>query len=97
MLQCHVQKVLKEVTFVNFVINTIVSLQKKSRCIYKKKLTPNHSKNTLTLYACVDFQGFTYPPHVGLSIGTAADPQFVLMEVHYDNPSYTEGLYPHTL
>ncbi|XP_047931727.1 DBH-like monooxygenase protein 1 isoform X1 [Anser cygnoides] len=37
-------------------------------------------------------EGFTYPPHVGLSIGTAADPQFVLMEVHYDNPSYTEGL-----
>ncbi|NXP76152.1 MOXD1 protein, partial [Ramphastos sulfuratus] len=37
-------------------------------------------------------QGFTYPPHVGLSIGTAADPQFVLMEVHYDNPSYAEGL-----
>ncbi|XP_039914071.1 DBH-like monooxygenase protein 1 [Hirundo rustica] len=37
-------------------------------------------------------EGFTYPPHVGLSIGTAADPLFVLMEVHYDNPSFTEGL-----
>ncbi|XP_064505528.1 DBH-like monooxygenase protein 1 [Pseudopipra pipra] len=37
-------------------------------------------------------EGFTYPPHVGLSIGTASDPLFVLMEVHYDNPSYTEGL-----
>uniref|UniRef100_A0A8D2N7M7 Monooxygenase DBH like 1 n=1 Tax=Zonotrichia albicollis TaxID=44394 RepID=A0A8D2N7M7_ZONAL len=37
-------------------------------------------------------EGFTYPPHVGLSIGTAADPLFVLMEVHYDNPSETEGL-----
>nr|XP_028579274.1 DBH-like monooxygenase protein 1 [Podarcis muralis] len=37
-------------------------------------------------------EGFTYPPHVGLSIGTASDPQYVLMEVHYDNPSYMEGM-----
>ncbi|XP_020635575.3 DBH-like monooxygenase protein 1 isoform X1 [Pogona vitticeps] len=37
-------------------------------------------------------EGFTYPPHVGLSIGTALDPQYVLMEVHYDNPSYVEGM-----
>ncbi|XP_077208807.1 DBH-like monooxygenase protein 1 [Paroedura picta] len=36
-------------------------------------------------------EGFTYPPHVGLSIGTATDPQYVLMEIHYDNPSYLEG------
>ncbi|KAF4092099.1 hypothetical protein AMELA_G00017020 [Ameiurus melas] len=32
-------------------------------------------------------EGFTYPPHVGLSIGTAADPVYVLLEVHYDNPA----------
>ncbi|XP_026505329.1 DBH-like monooxygenase protein 1 [Terrapene carolina triunguis] len=37
-------------------------------------------------------KAFTYPPHVGLSIGTSTDPQYVLMEVHYDNPSYLEGL-----
>lgn len=37
-------------------------------------------------------QGFTYPSHVGLSIGTATDPHYVLMEVHYDNPSYLEGM-----
>nr|XP_020635575.1 DBH-like monooxygenase protein 1 isoform X1 [Pogona vitticeps] len=37
-------------------------------------------------------EGFTYPPRVGLSIGTALDPQYVLMEVHYDNPSYVEGM-----
>ncbi|XP_013915210.1 PREDICTED: DBH-like monooxygenase protein 1 [Thamnophis sirtalis] len=37
-------------------------------------------------------EGFIYPPHVGLSIGTALDPQYVLMEVHYDNPSYLEVL-----
>ncbi|XP_005280343.1 DBH-like monooxygenase protein 1 isoform X1 [Chrysemys picta bellii] len=37
-------------------------------------------------------EAFTYPPHVGLSIGTSTDPQYVLMEVHYDNPSYLEGL-----
>ncbi|XP_044304965.1 DBH-like monooxygenase protein 1 [Varanus komodoensis] len=37
-------------------------------------------------------EGFMYPPHVGLSIGSAADPQYVLMEVHYDNPSYMEGM-----
>ncbi|XP_062858528.1 DBH-like monooxygenase protein 1 homolog [Trichomycterus rosablanca] len=32
-------------------------------------------------------EGFTYPPHVGMSIGTAEDPVYVLMEVHYDNPA----------
>ncbi|KAH0622308.1 hypothetical protein JD844_024498 [Phrynosoma platyrhinos] len=41
-------------------------------------------------------EGFTYPPHVGLSIGTALDPQYVLMEVHYDNPSYREGMFLHS-
>ncbi|MGH0127521.1 UNVERIFIED_CONTAM: hypothetical protein FKN15_064757 [Acipenser sinensis] len=31
---------------------------------------------------------FTYPPHVGVSIGTSLDPVYVLMEMHYDNPTY---------
>lgn len=46
---------------------------------------------------CFQSQGFIYPPHVGLSIGTALDPQYVLMEVHYDNPSYIEGMFLHLL
>ncbi|XP_066461665.1 DBH-like monooxygenase protein 1 isoform X1 [Eleutherodactylus coqui] len=37
-------------------------------------------------------EGFTYPPHAGLSIGTSTDPTYVLMEVHYDNPLQQEGL-----
>lgn len=37
-------------------------------------------------------QGFTYPPHVGLSIGTSIDPVYVLMEVHYDNPAFQQGI-----
>ncbi|XP_069462783.1 DBH-like monooxygenase protein 1 [Ambystoma mexicanum] len=37
-------------------------------------------------------EGFTYPPHVGLSIGAPTDPKYVLMEIHYDNPSFQEGL-----
>ncbi|KAM8945538.1 DBH-like monooxygenase protein 1 [Pelodytes ibericus] len=37
-------------------------------------------------------EGFTYPQHVGLSIGLSSDPKYVLMEVHYDNPSHREGL-----
>lgn len=36
-------------------------------------------------------QGFSYPPHVGLSLGTPLDPRYVLLEVHYDNPTYEEG------
>ncbi|XP_036418630.1 LOW QUALITY PROTEIN: DBH-like monooxygenase protein 1 homolog [Colossoma macropomum] len=32
-------------------------------------------------------EGFTYPVHVGMSIGTDIDPVYVLMEVHYDNPA----------
>lgn len=36
-------------------------------------------------------QGFTYPSHVGLSIGTPIDPIYVLMEVHYDNPTLQQG------
>ncbi|XP_053316119.1 DBH-like monooxygenase protein 1 [Spea bombifrons] len=37
-------------------------------------------------------EGFTYPPHVGLSIGLPTDPTYVLMEIHYDNPSHQDGL-----
>ncbi|XP_012993949.4 DBH-like monooxygenase protein 1 homolog isoform X2 [Esox lucius] len=37
-------------------------------------------------------RGFTYPPHVGLSIGTSIDPVYVLMEVHYDNPDLQQGV-----
>uniref|UniRef100_A0AC11D9Y7 Monooxygenase DBH like 1 n=1 Tax=Ovis aries TaxID=9940 RepID=A0AC11D9Y7_SHEEP len=37
-------------------------------------------------------KGFSYPPHVGLSLGTPLDPHYVLLEVHYDNPTYKEGL-----
>lgn len=37
-------------------------------------------------------EGFSYPPHVGLSIGTSIDPVYVLMEVHYDNPTIQQGL-----
>ncbi|XP_023665921.2 DBH-like monooxygenase protein 1 homolog [Paramormyrops kingsleyae] len=37
-------------------------------------------------------EGFAYPKHVGLSIGTSMDPLYVLMEVHYDNPSLQQGV-----
>ncbi|XP_018599031.1 DBH-like monooxygenase protein 1 homolog isoform X1 [Scleropages formosus] len=37
-------------------------------------------------------EGFTYPPHAGLSIGTSIDPVYVLMEVHYDNPALQQGV-----
>ncbi|XP_065112794.1 DBH-like monooxygenase protein 1 homolog [Paramisgurnus dabryanus] len=37
-------------------------------------------------------EGFTYPPHVGMSIGTLIDPVFVQMEIHFDNPSLQKGI-----
>eukprot|EP00062_Callorhinchus_milii_P013958 gi/632962755/ref/XP_007897496.1/ PREDICTED: DBH-like monooxygenase protein 1 [Callorhinchus milii] len=37
-------------------------------------------------------KGFSYPSNAGLSIGTATDPVYVMMEIHYDNPTYQEGL-----
>uniref|UniRef100_A0A9J8DIX8 Monooxygenase, DBH-like 1 n=2 Tax=Cyprinus carpio TaxID=7962 RepID=A0A9J8DIX8_CYPCA len=37
-------------------------------------------------------QGFTYPPHVGMSIGTSIDPVYVQMEIHFDNPSLQRGI-----
>ncbi|MEJ1286814.1 hypothetical protein NN561_017825 [Cricetulus griseus] len=37
-------------------------------------------------------EGFTYPPHVGLSLGMPLDPHYVLLEVHYDNPAHKKGL-----
>lgn len=36
-------------------------------------------------------KGFSFPPDVGLSLGTADDPTYVLMEVHYDNPGFQQG------
>ncbi|XP_073672824.1 DBH-like monooxygenase protein 1 homolog [Garra rufa] len=37
-------------------------------------------------------EGFTYPPHVGMSIGTSIDPVYVQMEIHFDNPSLQKGI-----
>ncbi|XP_051511245.1 DBH-like monooxygenase protein 1 homolog isoform X2 [Myxocyprinus asiaticus] len=37
-------------------------------------------------------EGFTYPPHVGMSIGTSIDPVYVQMEIHFDNPSLQRGI-----
>lgn len=37
-------------------------------------------------------EAFTYPSHVGVSIGTSLDPLYVLMEMHYDNPTYQADL-----
>ncbi|XP_056115845.1 DBH-like monooxygenase protein 1 homolog [Rhinichthys klamathensis goyatoka] len=36
-------------------------------------------------------EGFTYPPHVGMSIGTSIDPVYVQMEIHFDNLSLQRG------
>ncbi|XP_059354741.1 DBH-like monooxygenase protein 1 homolog [Carassius carassius] len=37
-------------------------------------------------------EGFTYPPHAGMSIGTSIDPVYVQMEIHFDNPSSKRGI-----
>ncbi|XP_042611792.1 DBH-like monooxygenase protein 1 homolog isoform X1 [Cyprinus carpio] len=37
-------------------------------------------------------EGFTYPPHAGMSIGTSTDPVYVQMEIHFDNPSLQRGI-----
>ncbi|XP_077076384.1 DBH-like monooxygenase protein 1 homolog [Siphateles boraxobius] len=37
-------------------------------------------------------EGFTYPPHVGMSLGTSIDPVYVQMEIHFDNPSFQRGI-----
>uniref|UniRef100_A0A8C1Z4X2 Monooxygenase, DBH-like 1 n=1 Tax=Cyprinus carpio TaxID=7962 RepID=A0A8C1Z4X2_CYPCA len=37
-------------------------------------------------------EGFTYPPHAGMSIGTSIDPVYVQMEIHFDNPSLQRGI-----
>uniref|UniRef100_A0A8C5W798 Monooxygenase DBH like 1 n=1 Tax=Leptobrachium leishanense TaxID=445787 RepID=A0A8C5W798_9ANUR len=50
------------------------------------------SCETIIFAWAIGGEGFTYPPHVGLSIGLSTDPKYVLMEIHYDNPSHREGL-----
>uniref|UniRef100_A0A6Q2XIZ8 DOMON domain-containing protein n=1 Tax=Esox lucius TaxID=8010 RepID=A0A6Q2XIZ8_ESOLU len=47
---------------------------------------------TIVFAWAIGGEGFTYPPHVGLSIGTSIDPVYVLMEVHYDNPDLQQGV-----
>ncbi|XP_024407943.2 DBH-like monooxygenase protein 1 [Desmodus rotundus] len=51
-----------------------------------------HTCETVVFAWAIGGEGFSYPPHVGLSLGTPLDPRYVLLEVHYDNPSYKEGL-----
>ncbi|KAL0967362.1 hypothetical protein UPYG_G00251280 [Umbra pygmaea] len=47
---------------------------------------------TIVFAWAIGGEGFTYPPHVGLSIGTSTDPVNVLMEIHYDNPFLQQGM-----
>ncbi|XP_061434271.1 DBH-like monooxygenase protein 1 isoform X1 [Lethenteron reissneri] len=35
---------------------------------------------------------FDYPPEAGFSLGTQGDPQFVMLETHYDNPAKLAGV-----
>ncbi|OCT57428.1 hypothetical protein XELAEV_18003496mg [Xenopus laevis] len=51
-----------------------------------------HTCETVVFAWAIGGEGFTFPPHVGLSIGMPTDPKYVLMEIHYDNPSQQEGL-----
>ncbi|XP_078677954.1 DBH-like monooxygenase protein 1 [Branchiostoma floridae x Branchiostoma belcheri] len=37
--------------------------------------------------------GYTYPDHVGFSLGTADDPSYVVMQTHYDNPQRLNDVY----
>lgn len=37
-------------------------------------------------------QAYDYPADVGLPIGTDQDPDFVIMETHYDNPGLRSGI-----
>ncbi|KAJ8008978.1 hypothetical protein DPEC_G00084040 [Dallia pectoralis] len=47
---------------------------------------------TIVFAWAIGGEGFTYPPHVGLSVGTLIDPVYVLMETHYDNPALQQGV-----
>nr|XP_032818401.1 DBH-like monooxygenase protein 1 homolog [Petromyzon marinus] len=39
----------------------------------------------------VPVQTFDYPPEAGFSLGAQGDPQFVMLETHYDNPAQLAG------
>eukprot|EP00058_Branchiostoma_floridae_P005110 XP_002590598.1 hypothetical protein BRAFLDRAFT_123613 [Branchiostoma floridae] len=49
-----------------------------------------HCKSIMTAWA-VGGKGFTYPNHVGFSLGTDDDPDYVMLEMHYDNPDRISG------
>ncbi|XP_059837559.1 DBH-like monooxygenase protein 1 homolog isoform X1 [Hypanus sabinus] len=49
-----------------------------------------HCESIIVAWA-IGGKGFSFPPNVGLSLGTPGDPTYVMMEVHYDNPSFQEG------
>ncbi|XP_066270632.1 DBH-like monooxygenase protein 1 homolog [Branchiostoma lanceolatum] len=50
----------------------------------------NNCKSIMTAWA-IGGKGFTYPDHVGFSLGTDDDPDYVMMEMHYDNPKRISG------
>ncbi|XP_078700100.1 DBH-like monooxygenase protein 1 [Branchiostoma floridae x Branchiostoma belcheri] len=51
----------------------------------------NNCQSIMTAWA-VGGKGFTYPDHVGFSMGTADDPDYIMMEMHYDNPNRLSGV-----
>ncbi|CAH1230127.1 MOXD1 [Branchiostoma lanceolatum] len=50
----------------------------------------NNCKSIITAWA-IGGKGFTYPDHVGFSLGTDDDPDYLMMEIHYDNPDRISG------
>ncbi|XP_026869883.1 DBH-like monooxygenase protein 1 homolog [Electrophorus electricus] len=67
-------------------------LQASHECFHPNMPDSFLSCETVIFAWAIGGEGYTYPPHVGMSIGTAADPVYVLMEVHYDNPALHTGL-----
>jgi hypothetical protein len=52
-----------------------------------------HSYIHTTLF----LQTFYIPDHVGFSLGTPEDANFFIMETHYDNPTYRDGMWAELL
>jgi len=48
------------------------------------------NKNALTMK--YHLQVYYYPNNTGIPVGTADDPSFFLMEMHYDNPTLKSGI-----
>lgn len=66
--------------------------KQQNQCYHPNMPEPFWKCQGITVAWAIGGEAFVYPKDVGYSLGTDGDPQYVLLEIHYDNPNLATGV-----